>query len=264
VSEQEQMTPGGWTAWIEDHVWAMDPRALRALCQQAADGRIVGWMEQYAEQRGREREERVAAETIDRIRALDALGDLSPTAFRAIEGAINAARAPGRPKAIRGSVAQVSLKGVLAPPPPFLAWLFDLEHPLVAFERNVKTALADPDVGAVIVEVDSPGGQVDGVPEAAAMLRGLRGSKPIVAVSNTMAASAAYWLAAQADEVSVTPSGASERRSPPLAGWATKVGAVQSPFEMALISVAETHTTMGRRHAMAVFCAKRTTACASS
>lgn len=208
MSEQEHMTPGGWTAWIEDHVWAMDPRALRALCQQAADGRIVGWMEQYAEQRGREREERVAAETIDRIRALDALGDLSPTAFRAIEGAINAARAPGRPKAIRGSVAQVSLKGVLAPPPPFLAWLFDLEHPLVAFERNVKTALSDPDVGAVIVEIDSPGGQVDGVPEAAAMLRGLRGSKPIVAVSNTMAASAAYWLAAQADEVSVTPSGA--------------------------------------------------------
>jgi signal peptide peptidase SppA len=72
----------------------------------------------------------------------------------------------------------------------------------------VKGALADPDVGAVLLDLDSPGGVVDGIPEAAATLRAMRGSKPIVAVANGMAASAAYWLASQADEMSVTPSGA--------------------------------------------------------
>lgn len=210
MSEQEHRSasPQGWLAWIESHVWAMEPQALATLCRQAADERFVALLDQFAESRAEEREQRIVAETVDRLRALDALGDLSPSAFRAIEGAVEAARGPGRPKAISGGVATVKLKGVLAPPPAFLAWLFDLEHPLVAFERNLKTALADPDVGAVVVEVDSPGGQVDGIPEAAAMMRQVRGPKPIVAVANTMAASAAYWLAAQADEISVTPSGA--------------------------------------------------------
>jgi signal peptide peptidase SppA len=35
----------------------------------------------------------------------------------------------------------------------------------------------------------------------------LRGDKPIVAVANSMAASAAFWIASAADQVSVTPSG---------------------------------------------------------
>src|SRR5687767_964058 len=63
---------------------------------------------------------------------------------------------------------------------------------------------------------------------------------------------------------SVTPSGAMDLSATPLVGWLIATGAAQSVFEMALISLAETHTTMGRRHAMAVFCAKRTTAWASS
>ena len=56
--------------------------------------------------------------------------------------------------------------------------------------------------------MDSPGGSVDGLPEMAAELRAARGgTKPIVAVANTLAASAAYWLASSVDELVVTPSG---------------------------------------------------------
>jgi signal peptide peptidase SppA len=55
--------------------------------------------------------------------------------------------------------------------------------------------------------VDSPGGVTDLVPETAAEIRAARERKPITAVANTMAASAAYWLASQASEVVVTPSG---------------------------------------------------------
>lgn len=67
-------------------------------------------------------------------------------------------------------------------------------------------AMGDPDVGSIVFDVDSPGGAVDLVPEFAADIRAARGRKPMLAVSNTMMASAAYWLASQADEVAVSPS----------------------------------------------------------
>ena len=71
-----------------------------------------------------------------------------------------------------------------------------------------RQALNDPNVKAIVLDVDSPGGSVDGVPELADEIYGARSQKKIVAVANTMAASAAYWLASAADELVVTPSGA--------------------------------------------------------
>jgi signal peptide peptidase SppA len=72
----------------------------------------------------------------------------------------------------------------------------------------LRDALSDPKVRAVVFDISSPGGSVDGIPEFADELRAVRrGSKPIVAQVNTLAASAAYWLAAQMSEIAVTPSG---------------------------------------------------------
>jgi signal peptide peptidase SppA len=62
-------------------------------------------------------------------------------------------------------------------------------------------------VSAVVIDVDSPGGMTDLLPELAADMRDARGTKPVLAVADTMMASAAYWIGAQADEVAVTPSG---------------------------------------------------------
>jgi signal peptide peptidase SppA len=73
--------------------------------------------------------------------------------------------------------------------------------------RDLRTLDADKGVHATVLEVDSPGGEVYGVPEAAAAIRELRARKPIVAVANSLAGSAAYYLASQADELLVTPSG---------------------------------------------------------
>jgi ClpP class serine protease len=50
-------------------------------------------------------------------------------------------------------------------------------------------------VHSILIDVDSPGGDVSLVPELAAEIRAARGQKPIVAVANTFAASAAYWIA---------------------------------------------------------------------
>jgi signal peptide peptidase SppA len=70
-----------------------------------------------------------------------------------------------------------------------------------------RSAVRDPNVSAIVLDIDSPGGGVYGVQELAEEIRGARGGKPIVAVANSLAASAAYWLASAADEVVVTPSG---------------------------------------------------------
>lgn len=72
--------------------------------------------------------------------------------------------------------------------------------------KQLRAALADPEVGSILLDIDSPGGQVSNVPELAAEILASRGDKPIVAVANTLAASAAYWLAASADEIVVSPS----------------------------------------------------------
>jgi len=73
---------------------------------------------------------------------------------------------------------------------------------------NALRQLANDDrVTAIVLDIDSPGGGVYGCDELATQIYELRERKPIVAVANSLAASAAYYIAASASEVVVTPSG---------------------------------------------------------
>jgi len=72
---------------------------------------------------------------------------------------------------------------------------------------QLDQALKDPSVKGIVLDVDSPGGNVYGVPELSSRIAEARGQKRIVAVANSLAASAAYWIASAADELFVTPSG---------------------------------------------------------
>jgi signal peptide peptidase SppA len=76
-----------------------------------------------------------------------------------------------------------------------------------AVSEALRQALADPGVGAVVLDVDSPGGAVSGVGELAMEIFKSRGPKPIIAVANSLMASAAYWIGSAADEIWVTPGG---------------------------------------------------------
>lgn len=76
-----------------------------------------------------------------------------------------------------------------------------------AVAAAVRTATSDPAISSILIEADSPGGEVYGVTEAAAAIREARVSKPVIAAVNAQAGSAAYWLISQADEIMVTPSG---------------------------------------------------------
>ena len=59
-------------------------------------------------------------------------------------------------------------------------------------------AVASADVRAIVLNFDSPGGSVQGIPEFAAKIRAARAIKPIVSYSEGLVCSAAYWLASQA------------------------------------------------------------------
>lgn len=72
---------------------------------------------------------------------------------------------------------------------------------------EVDRLVADPSVRGIVLDVDSPGGNVYGIPELAGRIQRARAVKPVVAIANAMAASAAYWIASAATEVMVTPSG---------------------------------------------------------
>lgn len=65
----------------------------------------------------------------------------------------------------------------------------------------------DDSVSTILLNVDSPGGTIGGLPEAAAAIRKARETKRVVAFVNPLAASAAYWLASQADEIVSAPEG---------------------------------------------------------
>lgn len=73
--------------------------------------------------------------------------------------------------------------------------------------NNFKTLMENDNVTSIILDIDSPGGNADMIKELADTVYSYRGKKPIIAVANTLAASGSYYVASQADEFYLTPSG---------------------------------------------------------
>lgn len=65
--------------------------------------------------------------------------------------------------------------------------------------KALRESDADSAIAGVVMNFDTPGGRVTGVPELAAVIRGMR--KPVAAFSDSICASAGYWPAAQCDMV---------------------------------------------------------------
>jgi signal peptide peptidase SppA len=75
------------------------------------------------------------------------------------------------------------------------------------FTSALRQVLADDTVGQILIDIDSPGGSVYGVAELASQIVKARAQKTVVAVANSLAASAAYWIGCAASEFYVTPGG---------------------------------------------------------
>lgn len=115
-------------------------------------------------------------------------------------------RTPTQPRQAQGYISVIPIQGVIERRSSFLGELFggtSIESVRTAF----RAAMADPDVKGVVFDIDSPGGGVAGVTELAQEIRAARGTKPIYSLADTTAGSAALWLATQAEQFFVTPSG---------------------------------------------------------
>jgi signal peptide peptidase SppA len=71
----------------------------------------------------------------------------------------------------------------------------------------VEHAMENPEVHAVLRVYDSPGGEVQGAFEHSDRMRALIGKKPMIAIADGMAASAAYLGGSVADELAITQTG---------------------------------------------------------
>lgn len=127
-----------------------------------------------------------------------------PTAEEVVDLERMAATRPGPARV--GAVAVIPLQGLLVPRASMFSAMSGGTS-MDAFGQAVTAAANDPAVAQIIIDVDSPGGVSDMIPETAALIRAARDVKPVTAVANVQAGSAAYWLASQATDVSVTPSG---------------------------------------------------------
>ncbi|WP_404943916.1 S49 family peptidase [Ralstonia solanacearum] len=76
-----------------------------------------------------------------------------------------------------------------------------------AIGDQLDAALADPGVAAILLDVDSPGGESGGVFDLADRIRAAAAVKPVWAVANDMAFSAAYALASAASRLFVSRTG---------------------------------------------------------
>lgn len=72
---------------------------------------------------------------------------------------------------------------------------------------QLDAALASPEVAAILLDIDSPGGESGGVFDLADRIRAASQIKPVWAVANDMAFSAAYALASAASKVFVSRTG---------------------------------------------------------
>ena len=66
-------------------------------------------------------------------------------------------------------------------------------------------AASDPEVKSIMLDVNSPGGSVNGAQEAADLISQISSVKPVSAHVEQLGASAGYWLASAAPHVSVNP-----------------------------------------------------------
>lgn len=73
-------------------------------------------------------------------------------------------------------------------------------------DSAIAQAKNDPRVDTVVLDINSPGGSVIGVPDTAQRIADLRATKEVHAYINVMACSAGYYLASQADVIAASPS----------------------------------------------------------
>lgn len=106
-----------------------------------------------------------------------------------------------RGMSIIGNTAALDVVGVLTDAPDYYArWYGGGNTTYGQIRSGIAVAESDPSISEIVLQINSPGGSASAeLFETAQAIAAT--SKPVKAVVGNMAASAAYWLASQADEI---------------------------------------------------------------
>jgi signal peptide peptidase SppA len=107
------------------------------------------------------------------------------------------------PYQVMGSTAVIPVKGVLTKGMSFFSFLFGGSS-MRYIGDAVKAAADDSQVKTILLDIDSPGGTVDGTAELAEIVFAARSKKGVIAYTDGMIASAAYWIASAADKIFIS------------------------------------------------------------
>jgi signal peptide peptidase SppA len=120
------------------------------------------------------------------------------------------ARSSGAPRPARGrsgSIAVLPISGTLVRRTGGMDAMSGLQS-YDDIRGMLRQAMADREVSGLVLSVDSPGGEIAGLADLADEIRAATAQKPIFAVADDSALSAAYWLASAADRLFVTQTAA--------------------------------------------------------
>jgi len=136
------------------------------------------------------------------------LADLARLVASFASGIHASAAGDGKPAAtgkgyeVKGGLAIIPLRGVMVGARPWWADWLGIEVCVTPdLQCAVGDALADNAVKAIVLDIESPGGEVSGVADAADAVRAARSAKPVHAVVSNICASGAYWVASQAGDI---------------------------------------------------------------
>ena len=101
---------------------------------------------------------------------------------------------------IAGGVAVINVLGPIEKRETLLGYWFGFASS-VRVRKALAAAVGDEDVRQIVLRFDSPGGTVDGLSDLGDAVFKARDSKPITAQVDGLAASAAYYVAAQASTI---------------------------------------------------------------
>jgi signal peptide peptidase SppA len=106
---------------------------------------------------------------------------------------------------VNDGIAIINIDGILARNVSVLGKLFGLVDS-EDIQTIIELAKDDTTISGVILNINSPGGQVNGTLELAQAVKELKSVKPVIAYTNSLMASAAYWIGSQATAIYGSPS----------------------------------------------------------
>jgi ClpP class serine protease len=121
----------------------------------------------------------------------------------ALESKIGRPLANTQTMTIRDGVALLPIQGALFAKDNIMTrWFGSSSYSTIA--TDFASALANPEVKAIVGVINSPGGQVDGVSELASLIKSASGTKPTVAFVEGTMASSALWAGSAFDKIVAT------------------------------------------------------------